>query len=270
MKKLGVLLFGLCVWSFAAVSGARPFSPSAEASPSTFTAVLLGSNEPNGGDPAGVGFATVTLDESARTVTFTLTYAGLAVAPTAAHIHRGASNVNNGQIVVPLNAPFSNGFASGTVTAVDDNLIREIVGNPSNFYVNIHNQSFPGGAIRGQLQAAPGTPVGTCLGDSTTLCLNQGRFKVQVAFQTSTVSGSGKALPLAGDTGAFWFFSQNNLELMVKVVDGRAVNGKFWFFSGALSDVAYTITVTDLTTGTVKRYAAPQGTQSALNDTSAF
>ncbi len=269
MKRLGVVLFGLCVWSVAAVSSARPRSPEVEASASTFTAVLLGSNEPNGGDPVAVGFATVTLDESARTVTFTLTAAGLATAPTAAHIHRGASTVS-GQIVVPLNAPFTNGFASGSVTAVDDSLIREIVGNPSNFYVNIHNGSFPGGAIRGQLQAAPGTPVGTCLGDSTTLCLNQGRFKVQVAFQTSTASGSGKALPLAGDTGAFWFFSQNNLELMVKVVDGRAVNGKFWFFSGGLSDVAYTISVTDLTTGTIKRYVAPQGSQSALNDTSAF
>ncbi len=269
MKKSGVFLFGLCVWFIGAAAVARPISPAAEATTATFTAVLLGSNEPNGGDPAAVGFATVTVDESARTVAFTLTETGISTPPTAAHIHRGGPGVN-GQIVVPLNSPFNNGFATGTVTGVDDSLIREIIANPSNFYANIHNTSFPGGAIRGQLSASPGTAVGTCLGDSTTLCLNQGRFKVQVAFQTATASGFGRAIPLAGDTGAFWFFSANNLELMVKVVDGRAVNGKFWFFSGALSDVAYAITVTDLTTGTVKTYAAPQGTQTALNDTSAF
>ncbi|MCA1581513.1 MAG: CHRD domain-containing protein [Acidobacteria bacterium] len=267
MKRYGILLFALCL-SVASAMTAQSVPNEATAVTGTFTAVLLGSNEPNGGDPIAVGFATVTVDESARTVSFTLSEAGVA-APTAAHIHRGPSGVN-GQIVVPFNFPFNNGFASGTVTNVDDSLIREIVANPSNFYANIHNAPFPGGAIRGQLMAAPGTTTGTCLADSTTLCLNQGRFKVQVAFQTATAAGIGKAIPLTGDTGAFWFFSQNNLELMVKVVDGRAVNGKFWFFSGGLSDVGYAITVTDLTTGTVRTYAGPRGTQSALNDTSAF
>ncbi len=267
MKKYGFLLFAMG-WSLASAMTAQSFPNEATAVTGTFTAVLLGANEPNGGDPTAVGFATVTVDESARTVAFTLTETGVA-SPTAAHIHRGPSGVN-GPIVVPFNFPFTNGFASGTVTNVDDSLIREIVANPSNFYANIHNAPFPGGAIRGQLMPAPGTTTGTCLGDSTTLCLNQGRFKVQVAFQTATAAGIGKAIPLTGDTGSFWFFSQNNLELMIKVVDGRAVNGKFWFFSGGLSDVGYAITVTDLTTGTVRTYAAPRGTQSALNDTSAF
>jgi hypothetical protein len=38
------------------------------------------------------------------------------------------------------------------------------------------------------------------------------------------------------------------------VLDGRAVNGHFWVFYGALSDVSYTITVTDTVTGISRTY----------------
>ena len=61
-------------------------------------------------------------------------------------------------------------------------------------------------------------------------------------------------MPLTGDTGAFWFFDPANLELMIKVLDGRAVNGYFWVFYGSLSNVEFTVTVTDTTTGAVKTY----------------
>jgi hypothetical protein len=77
-------------------------------------------------------------------------------------------------------------------------------------------------------------------------------------------------VPLTEDSGSFWFFSPNNLELMVKVLDGRFVNGHFWVFYGALSDVAYEITVTDTTTGQVRVYANAQGTVASRADTSAF
>jgi hypothetical protein len=38
-------------------------------------------------------------------------------------------------------------------------------------------------------------------------------------------SGTGVAVPLTGNTGYFWFFNSSNVELMVKVLDGDAVNG---------------------------------------------
>ena len=72
-------------------------------------------------------------------------------------------------------------------------------------------------------------------------------------------SGHGTAVPLTGDTGYFWFFNSANVELVVKVLDGRAVNGHFWVFYGALSNVQYTITVTDTQTGAVKTYATERG-----------
>ena len=84
------------------------------------------------------------------------------------------------------------------------------------------------------------------------------------------LSGKGQASPLTSDSGSFWFFSPGNLELNLKVVDGRAVNGRFWVFYGALSDVAYTITVTDMQTGDQKTYVNSQGTLASVADTSAF
>ncbi len=70
--------------------------------------------------------------------------------------------------------------------------------------------------------------------------------------------------------GSFWFFTSNNVELVVKVVDGRAFNNKFWVFYGALSNVEYTITVTDTVTGNVKTYFNPSGRLAGVADTGAF
>ncbi len=272
--KRPVLLFLLLSVSFAVGANAQT---------STFTAVLLGANEaPAPFDPKAAGFAVVTIDPAAGTAAFWLTAPNLSANPIAAHIHEGPAGVA-APVVIPLNAPFTSGFSSGTTTGVRSDVINRLLANPSGFYANIHTTQYGGGAIRGQLMPAPGTMIGSCLPDQTTLCLNGGRFKTQVSFQTSSASTDlesfqaptipaavGNAVSLTGDTGFFWFFSANNIELTVKVVDGRAFNGKFWVFYGGLSDVAYTITVTDLTTGAVKTYSAMQGKQAAGNDTSAF
>jgi len=73
-----------------------------------------------------------------------------------------------------------------------------------------------------------------------------------------------------GDSGYFWFFENTNVELMVKMLDGRAVNSHYWFFYGAMTDVAYTLTVTDTQTGAVKTYLGPQHVQTSRNDIRAF
>ncbi len=109
-------------------------------------------------------------------------------------------------------------------------------------------------------------------GDLMALCLNRGRFAVRVTWQVPSQgrSGVGTRVELTDDTGAFWFFTSQNLELMIKVVDGRAVNGHFWVFYGALSDVDYTVTVTDTTTAVTKTYVNTGGTVASRADTSAF
>ncbi len=112
-----------------------------------------------------------------------------------------------------------------------------------------------------------------CTADANTLCLGaNGRFKVQVDWQDlpNQNNGQGSAHPITADTGAFWFFDPSNLELVVKVLDGTALNQHFWVFYGALSNVQYEIKVTDTVTGAVRTYTNPQGTQASGSDTSAF
>jgi hypothetical protein len=54
------------------------------------------------------------------------------------------------------------------------------------------------------------------------------------------------------------------------MVDGRPVNGRFWVFHGALTDLEYTLTVTDMSTGTVKTYLKAAGSVCGGADTGAF
>jgi CHRD domain-containing protein len=136
----------------------------ARAQVSTYTALLTGGNEtPNTADPDGVGFAVVTVDQGAGTVSFAA-YALNIVAPTASHIHKGAAGTT-GAVVIPFTPPnsFVNGFASGTVNGVAAALLADLVRNPPGYYFNIHNADFPGGAVRGQLRPAPGTTAPTVL-----------------------------------------------------------------------------------------------------------
>jgi hypothetical protein len=110
----------------------------------------------------------------------------------------------------------------------------------------------------------------TCIADATHLCLQGGRFRISVIWRVGPRSGPGIAIPITGDAGGFWFFAASNLELTAKVTDGRPLNGRFWVFYAALSDVEYAITVTDTRTGRVKTYRHPAGTLASVVDASAF
>lgn len=116
--------------------------------------------------------------------------------------------------------------------------------------------------------AAP--PPTSCVASATRLCLQQARFAVDVKWSTQGNTGNGTTIPMTADTGGFWFFASTNYELLVKVLDGRGVNGSYWVFYGALSDVEYTITVTDTKTGAKKVYSNSQGTMASKSDVNAF
>jgi|SRR6185369_7006494 len=112
----------------------------------------------------------------------------------------------------------------------------------------------------------------TCATPDRTLCLLDSRFRVDVTWHDprSGKTGTGNTIAQTSDTGGFWFFNPDNLELTVKVLDGRAVNGHFWVFYGSLSDVEFTIEVTDSTTGIKKTYHNPPYTLASKADTAAF
>jgi hypothetical protein len=117
-----------------------------------------------------------------------------------------------------------------------------------------------------------------CVPDARTLCLNrpgadtEGRFRVTATWETPNgASGTAQAIRLTNDTGYFWFFSETNVETVVKVLDGCLTNNRFWVFAGGLTDVHVTITVEDTRTGARKTYSNPQGTAFLpIQDTQAF
>ncbi len=124
--------------------------------------------------------------------------------------------------------------------------------------------------IIGGLLRTNWAPTVPCATDAETLCLLDGRFRVQLAWRTSAASGAAKGIPITGESGYFWFFDEANVELVVKVLDGRAVNRHFWVFYGALSSVEYDLTVADTSTGAIRSYHNFPGDLSSVADTSAF
>ncbi len=111
-----------------------------------------------------------------------------------------------------------------------------------------------------------------CQPDATTHCLQNGRFRVTVEWETNQgASGDGQAILPSADSGEFWFFNANNTELLAKVLNGCGVNQRYWVFAAGLTNVEVTVTVTDTKNGATKVYSNPQGRNfPPVLDTNAF
>ncbi|MCP3957148.1 MAG: hypothetical protein GY719_04790 [bacterium] len=126
--------------------------------------------------------------------------------------------------------------------------------------------------------AQPSPPA--CVEGPGAVCLGaEGRFRVETTwrdFAGATGPGNQVTIPGAGlarsaDSGLFYFFSRDNWELLVKVLDGCGINERFWVFAAATTDVEYTLTVTDTETDQVRTYTNPLGQAAdAITDTEAF
>ena len=87
---------------------------------------------------------------------------------------------------------------------------------------------------------------------------------------------------MTGESGTFSFFGSSNVEVTVKVLDGRAINGYFWVFAASMTDRPYTLTVIDSADGCLdlagdplancplRHYGAPAGQNRNFIDTAAF
>ena len=114
---------------------------------------------------------------------------------------------------------------------------------------------------------------GRCVSDTHTLCLDQGRFAVTVTFQQTPTgfSQDAHAVLITDQTGNFWFFDPNNVEVVVKILNGCAGFASFWFFAAGLTDLGVTIEVRDLLTDTQRNYSSTFGEPfQPIQDTSAF
>jgi hypothetical protein len=132
----------LAVAAFAGISqsGGRPFH-----------VTLSGAAEvPGPGDPDGTGAFKITVNPGQGEICYTLTWNGIDGA-TAAHIHRAPAG-EAGPVVVPLEV--SDEGSSNDCVTIDKDLAQEILRHPELFYVNVHNSTYPSGAIRAQLSGS--------------------------------------------------------------------------------------------------------------------
>lgn len=126
--------------------------------------VNLNGTQSGTGSPA-TGTATVTVDDILNSVGVSLSFSGLTGGPaTAAHIHCCVAPGANGPVVIPFTG-FPNatsGTYSNTFTGISAANIAGIEAGQS--YINIHDATFPGGEIRGQITPEPATLASLGLG----------------------------------------------------------------------------------------------------------
>lgn len=105
------------------------------------------------GDPDGTGTATMTISPATGRICFTITTSNIDT-PRRAHIHHQVAG-QNGPIAVELyESPGSPGGPLGGLsgcTTTSKAEARNLVAHPAQYYVNVHNDPYPAGAVRGQL-----------------------------------------------------------------------------------------------------------------------
>lgn len=121
------------------------------------------------------------------------------------------------------------------------------------------------------------TRVAPCSRDAETACLLGGRFEVKVAWRTSEQAGRAQVMSFSGartesDQSAFYsFFDPANFEMGVKVLDGCALNAKFWVFVSGLTNQEFSVSVRDTQSNLTRLYSNPLGRYpTTVGDTSAL
>jgi len=160
-------------WTIAALAASLLVAPAAHSQTERFSARLIGANEVPPINTAGTGDFQMTIQQG--TITFELTWAGLSAPAEAAHLHFAPSKVSGGVMIwlcggggQPACPATTEGTITGTITAANvtgptsqginpgdlDSALEAVRDGLS--YVNIHNDNFPPGEIRGQIRRGAG------------------------------------------------------------------------------------------------------------------
>jgi hypothetical protein len=105
-------------------------------------------------------------------------------------------------------------------------------------------------------------PYPGCQPSAEKLCLNLGRFEVKAAWRDFIGrTGKGQAVPFNDLSGSFYFFSENNIEVVVKALNGCSshLGHHLWIFGAGLTDVEVGLEVRDTVTGATKTYTNALG-----------
>ncbi|HVH48765.1 MAG TPA: CHRD domain-containing protein [Sphingomicrobium sp.] len=121
-----------------------------------FSTTLSGANECNNsgtcnlGDPDGSGSAQIFVNYGQNRICWKITVSNIDP-PTRSHIHKGPATGSGGIVVSFFETAQTANLESCTTAALDPELVKDIIQNPQDYYVNVHNATYPGGAVRGQL-----------------------------------------------------------------------------------------------------------------------
>ena len=107
----------------------------------------------------------------------------------------------------------------------------------------------------------------------TDLILHGGRFTASIEVDPGD-SRLRPARPVDVDlpgesSGLFYFFDPENAEVLFKVLDGCGVNGHWWVYTAAATDLYFELTVVDRQRSTPKRYVSV-GLPPPITDATAF
>jgi hypothetical protein len=112
-----------------------------------------------------------------------------------------------------------------------------------------------------------------CAETELDLCLNGARFRVHGSFRVPAQDREEpmRARRVTEDSGLFWFFDPDNLEIFVKVLDGCFLSSHYWVFAAGLTNVEVRLIVEDTASGERREYFNNAGTAFApIQDTAAF
>ncbi len=156
-----------------------------------------------------------------------------------------------------------------TVTDTRDNSTKTYANTPGDCG-GFDDNGFP--ALRASVKEStdgPTASIGSCRADADTLCLGGNRFAIEMTWRNQFNNESGVGVPkkLSELTGAFSYTDPNNLEILIKALE---FPDRVLVLYGALSNLEYTLRVTDTTTGAVKTYANPAGRYCGGFDNDAF
>jgi hypothetical protein len=122
---------------------------SVAANAQVFTAYLTGAQEVPAVATTATGYARVTVNRQAGTLSFQVVFNGLTSTQNASHIHAPAPIGSSAAVAINFGAV---GGTSGTVsgtTTITPTQLQQILAHQG--YVNVHSNNFPNGEIRGQL-----------------------------------------------------------------------------------------------------------------------
>jgi hypothetical protein len=166
------VVLALLVLTVVAVAGVQ-------AAPTTYTCVMTGAQEQTPNNSPGIGHAAVQIDPVAHTMTVHIVFSGLVAGTTASHIHAATAVAGTGNAGVATTTPTFSGWPvgsfgstyditldmtlassynpayvtanGGTTASAEAALFAAIAAGKA--YVNVHSSTFPGGEIRGFLNA---------------------------------------------------------------------------------------------------------------------